>query len=288
MILWSIKNVSEVDCNYLKIRADNTSPSRSMLDGVAAAWYFDGEKMHHNFLLEQCNLHFKDRSITATSTLPASYSITGRKHSVQIGLDFEFISVENNGHAFTGPTYNSDTYYAKRGYSIIRINHLKMSGKIRGENVGGSAYFQRVFVNTPSPPWYWGIFHFKSGAVLSYFNPYLFGRSLKKKVSFFDGKKLHKLKNLRITRIGAGLPVFKASAENKIHRIEFTVKSYSHSNWTFKRKALGFIPSRLVYNEYPSVISDLKFTNKETGETITHRDLGPSVGNAEHTTGALL
>ena len=66
------------------------------------------------------------------------------------------------------------------------------------------------------------------------------------------------------------------------------MKSYSHSDWTFKRNVFGFIPSRLVYNEYPAVISELKFINKETGETLTHLDLGRSVGNAEHATGALL
>lgn len=288
MILWSVKNVPVVDCNYLKIRADNSSGSRSVLDGVAAAWYFDGEEMHHNFLLEQCNLHFKDSSIAADSTPSALYSITGRQHNIRLGSDFEFTAEENNGHIFTGPTYNSDIYYASRGYSIIKINHLKMSGKIRGEAVRGSAYFQRVFVTTPSPSWYWGIFHFEGGAALSYFNPYLLGRSLKKTVSFFDGKEIHKLKNLEIQRIGQGLPEFKANAENRSHRIEFTVKSYSHSDWTFKRNVFGFIPSRLVYNEYPAVISELKFTNKETGEKVTLNDLGKSVGNAEHATGALL
>lgn len=288
MILWSIKNVSLIDCNDLKIRADNSCGNRSVLDGAVAAWYFDGEKMHHNFLLEQCNLNLKDNGLFADSTPESSYYIEGSKHNVKIGPDFEFIAEENNRHTFTKPTYNSDIYFANRGYSIIRANHLSMHGKIRGEEIEGSAYFQRVFVNTPSPPWYWGIFHFEGGAVLSYFNPYLLGRSLKKKVSFFDGRTLHKLKNLKITRVGAGIPDFKAHAENESHIIEFTVKSYSHSNWIFKRKALGFIPSKLVYNEYPAVISNLTFTNKKTGEKITHRDLGPSVGNAEHATGVLL
>jgi len=290
MILWSIKNVPDVDCNHLNIKADNSGGDRSILDGVVAAWYFDGDKMHHNFLLEQCNLHIGENSLTAESTPSSTYSIKGMEHTVKIGEDFDFTAVEKSSHMFTGPTYNSDVYFANRGYSIIRINHLNLTGKINGEEIRGSAYFQRVFVNTPSPPWYWGIFHFEGGALLSYFNPYLLGRSLSKKVSFYDGTKLHQLDNLVVTRIEqeSGLPEFKASAENQTHTIEFTVKSYSHSDWTFKRKTLGIIPSKLVYNEYPAVISHLKFTNKETGEKTTHLDLGPSVGNAEHSTGVLL
>jgi len=286
MILWSIKNVNEVDCNHLNIRANNTG-DRSKLDGVVAAWYYDGSQMHHNFLLEQCNLNVSDNEITSDSTPSTSFSINETVNTVRIGEDFKFIADEEGKNLFTRPTYNSDIYFANKGYSVIRTNYLKLRGKVQEMPIQGSAYFQRVFVNAPTVPWYWGVFHFEKGAVLSYFNPYLFGKSLKRNVSFFDGVQMHNLHSMKIKKSGKETPTFIATAENKDEKIEFTVKAYSHSSWTFKRKMLGFIPTKLVYNEYPAVISDLKLINKKTEKMITLEELGKSVGNAEHTTGLL-
>ena len=78
------------------------------------------------------------------------------------------------------------------------------------------------------------------------------------------------------------------SGENGKERIEFTVSCYSHSSWTFRKNAFGFIPNRLVYNEYPARITDIKLTDKATGKIRTSGDFGIGVGNAEHTTGMLL
>ena len=294
MILWSIKNVKEVDCNYLKIKLDCSRDIRDFEGAVVAAWYFDGEKMHHNFLLEQCGIHVSDKELSSGSIMPTSFSINKTKNTIKIGDDFEFIAEAGtetgHKHHFTLPSYHSHTYVGSKGYSIMKLNHLNLSGKVKNKPIHGSAYFQRVFVNAPSIPWYWGIFHFENGGILSYFNPHLLGKSLKKDISFFDGKKMHEFIDINIKRSGedtASLS-FTVSGENEHEKINFTVKSYSHSSWTFKRKALGIIPNKLVYNEYPAVISDLKLTNKKTGKKIILEDLGKSVGNAEYTTGLLL
>ncbi|MFQ5975070.1 MAG: hypothetical protein ACE5J5_01965, partial [Candidatus Hydrothermarchaeales archaeon] len=286
MILWSIKNVKEIYCNYLKIRADN-SRDRSKLDGVVATWYFDGDKMHHNFLLERCNLYVSDKKLSTDSIPSSSFSINKAENTVRIGDNFKFIAEAEGNNLFTRPTYNSDIYFANKGYSVIRTNYLRLGGEVQDKPIQGSAYFQRVFVNGPSVPWYWGIFHFESGAVLSYFNPYLFGKSFKRDVAFFDGSRVYSLGNMKIKKSGKVTPTFTVSAENKDEKIDFTVNAYSHSSWTFKGKPLGFIPTKLVYNEYPAVISDFIFKNKKTGEKITSEDLGKSMGNAEHTTGVL-
>ena len=68
MILWSTMNVKEIYCNDLLIRLNLTS-DRSNIDGAVCAWYFDGEKMHHNFLREQCFLKVTDKSISSESIL---------------------------------------------------------------------------------------------------------------------------------------------------------------------------------------------------------------------------
>ncbi|MDY6965739.1 MAG: hypothetical protein SVM80_07200 [Halobacteriota archaeon] len=287
MILWSTKNVKKIDCNDLLIKLDD-SQDRSKLDGVVAAWYFDGEEMHHNFLLEQCYLKVSDTELLSDSKIPTSFSVDGAVNSVKIGDDFNFISEVEDINEFTIPVNNSHAYIGSLGYSILRLNRLGLKGEVNGEQIQGSSYFQRVFVTAPAVPWYWGIFHFENGAILSYFNPNVFGITIAKDISFFDGKRMHEIKEVKVVRSGGDIPTFTVLGENEDEKMSFTVSSYSHSSWTFKKRTLGIIPNKLVYNEYPAVISDLRFTNKKTGEEITLEDLGRSVGNAEHTTGLLL
>jgi len=288
MILWSTKNVREIECNTLKIRLNHHHMDRNNLDGAVAAWYFDGETMHHNFLLEQCSLQVSDRGLSSDSSTPTSFAINKTKNTVTIGDDFEFRAKAGNNHDFTMPTYRSHTYLGNMGYSIIRLNHLDLGGRLKNEPIRGSAYFQRVFVTAPAIPWYWGIFHFENGGVLTYFRPYLLGKAVKKEISFFDGTNLHEFTDLNVAVSGGKIPTFTVSGENEHETIHFVVQSYSHSSWTFRRRVLGIIPTNLTYNEYPALISGLKLANKQTGETISAEDLGKSVGNAEHTTGLLL
>ena len=288
MILWSTKNVRAIECNNLKIRLNHHPKDRSNLDGAVAAWYFDGETMHHNFLLEQCDIHVSDRELVSDSRTPTCFSINKTKNTVRIGDEFEFIAKAGNNHDFTMPTYRSHTYLGNMGYSIIRLNHLELSGKVRNNPIQGSAYFQRVFVTAPAIPWYWGVFHFENGGVLTYFKPYVLGKAVKKEISFFDGTNLHEFTDINVTLSEGNIPTFTVSGENEHETIHFVVKSYSHSSWTFRRRVLSIIPNKLTYNEYPAVIVNLRLANKKTGKTIITEDLGTSVGNAEHTTGLLL
>lgn len=287
MILWSTKNEREISCNDITFRLAPPR-DRSALDGIVAAWYFDGEKMHHNFLLEQCNLRISDKELSSDSATPTSFSIDKTKNTVKIGNGFEFIADAGDKHGFVMPTYKSNIYLMNKGYSLLRLNHLDLTGRVNNEEIHGSAYFQRVFVNAPMPPWYWGIFHFEGGGVLSYYKPHLLGKALKRDISFFDGEKMHKFDNIGITRSGGDRPLFTVSGETEDERIDFNVTSYSHSSWTFRKRVLGIIANKLVYNEYPAAISSLRLTNKKTGEDIVLEDLGKSVGNAEHTTGLLI
>ena len=287
MILWSTKNVRMIDCNGLKIKLDRPQDRRN-LEGAVAAWYFDGETMHHNFLREQCAINILDNKLYTESAVPTSYSITDTESTVKIGTEFEFIAETGTKHDFAKPSYISNTYTKNLGFSIIRLNHLDLRGRIRNEPIHGSAYFQRVFVNAPAIPWYWGIFHFENGGILTYFHQQVLGKTIKKNILFFDGDKVHEFFDMNVQRSGGEIPTFTVSGENEHEKMNFTVKSYSHSSWTFRKKALGVIPNKLVYNEYPAIISDLKLTNRNTGEKLILDSLGESVGNAEHTTGLLL
>lgn len=286
MILWSTKNVDEIDCNDLHIKLKRPL-DKTCLDGAAAAWYYDGETMHHNFVLEQCELTITPKGLTAKGKTPSSFSVEGTTNTVRVGEAMEFVAEGRGTHDFTLPSHSEDTYAAGKGYSILKLNHLDLTGKVDGEKITGSAYFQRVFVNAPVPQWYWGVIHFEAGAVLTYFNPRLFGLNLNKEVSFFDGKKLHRFFDIRVTRAGESeTPTFEIEARDGEKKLSFHVDAYAHSSWTFKKKALGILPNTLIYNEYPATVSNFRFQNGN--EVVTGDEFGASVGNAEHTTGFLL
>jgi hypothetical protein len=160
---------------------------------------------------------------------------------------------------------------------------------VDGKRISGAGYFQRVFVNAPSVPWFWGGFHFEKGGMLTYFNPRALGISIKKDIAFFDGKDMHRFRDIKVKRSDAGkFPEFHISGEDAKESIEFTVSSYEHSSWTFRKRTRGIIPNKLVYNEYPAWIKQISLTDKATGKVRTEKDFGAAIGNAEHTTGMLL
>ena len=286
MILWSTKNVKKTKINHLWAHFNHPKP-KTHLD-VVAAWYFDGEKMNHNYLLEQCDINVGDDGLASNSQKNTEFMAYDTHSDINIGEDIHFSVEHPKGNEFIKSSYDCDNFLSNHGYSLLRLNHGKLTGKLFGEEVTGTAYFQRVFVNTPVVlPWFWGIFHFENGGVLTYFNPHFMGKSIRKDVSFFDGTNFHKFKDITVKRVEGEHPIFKVSALCGDKRIMFTVKSYSHSDWTFQSTPLNLINTKLVYNEYPAVIEDLNFTQAD-GKSITSKELGMGWGNAEHTTGILL
>lgn len=286
MILWSAKNVKKINCNDLDINV-KLPLDRENLDGAVAAWYFDGERMHHNFLLEQCKIKIRDKELLSESGIPTSFSVNGKRNVVRIGDDFDFIADEKGSHDFSKARYRMKNFVGEKGYSIMKVNRTDLTGSVNGEKISGTAYFQRVFVNAPMVPWYWGIFHFDRGAVMSYTNQLILGKSIKKNISLFDGERMHEFDRMKVKRTGSLLPTFRVTGENEHEKISFSVVSYAHSAWIFRKKARGVIPNKLVYNEYPATISDLEIEDKTTGAKITSEKLGKAVGNAEHATGML-
>ncbi len=287
MILWSAKNTKRINCNDLDIKIEKARDG-NVLDGVVAAWYFDGERMHHNFLLEQCRIRVGERGLVSESRTPASFSVNGKCGVVKIGDDFVFVAEADREYDFSRPRHHSNNFVGEKGYSIMKVNRTGLKGRVEGKTIKGSAYFQRVFVNAPAIPWYWGIFHFESGGILTYTNQLVFGKSIKKDISFFDGNEMHSFKKMRVKRSGGDVPVFRVTGENEGREIEFVVDCYSHSWWTFRKKSAGVIPNKLTYNEYPAVISEFRVMDKKTGRVVGLKELGKAVGNAEHTTGYLL
>jgi len=286
MILWSTKNVRETAINGMNAVFDHPQP-REVLD-VVAAWYYDGKKMHHNYVLEQCDIRIGDAGIESRSEVPTSFLIDGNTSTIKVG-DMEFIVDHPEDTEHSRATYSDSSLFGNWGYKIIRLNKGGLVAKVDGQESSGTAYFQRVFVNSPGvAPWYWGIFHFENGGELQYFMPYFMGKAFKRDVTYFDGKERHKFRDIEVDRVEGDLPEFRISASDGERSISFIVAPYSHSAWEFVSRPLKLFSPKLVYNEYPATIRDFIFEDKARGIRATGEDTGLGVGNAEHTTGMLL
>ncbi len=287
MILWSTKNVKKITCNDCEFTFNHTTCG-DLMDGVVAAWYFDGELMHHNLILEQCNLRMSGDSLSSESSTPTSFTVDSSKSRVKIGDRFDFTVEGSSKHKFNQPTYFKDKVILDYSYSLLRHNILKLKGVVDGQTVSGTGYFQRVSVNAPIPPWYWGVFHFEKGGVLTYFKPHIMDFELRGDIHFFDGVKMHVFYDMEVKCDKSDTPTFTVSGKNDSERISFNVASYSHSSWTFKSKPLNLLKTKLVYNEYPSKITDLELTSPDGKTILSFKDLGESIGNSELSEGVLL
>ena len=70
-------------------------------------------------------------------------------------------------------TYRNNEIAMGMGYDILRLQGMKSSLSIDGEEFEGTAYFQKVTVQAPSVPWFWGMVHFDDGSYLDWFMPHL-------------------------------------------------------------------------------------------------------------------
>ena len=157
------------------------------------------------------------------------------------------------------------TYAAGMGYDILRVHGTKVAGTVDGEAVSGTAYFQKVCVQAPSPPWYWGVLHFEDGSYMDWFLPHLSPtmtartpRPWKKRdirhIGLSQGGLFHDAKHQRTERFarvkveksvskrtegphgqhpGAPLPVFNVHMWNGRTSIKLTVEAVERAHWHF-------------------------------------------------------
>lgn len=288
-ILWSRKDEKSITCNDRKFEFNESKDGN--LEGVVASWYFDGEEMNHNFMLDKRDLKIDSSSLKTEGKISTSFHVEEELCKIKLGDGFHFLAVPRDEQDFAINSRSSGEYPFGLYYSMLKSNRLDLESEIKGETLNGSAYFQRVFFNAPAPSWYWGIFHFENGGFLDYYKPYILGKSLKEEIAFYDGQKKHQFHDIDVKiNNGNNLPTFHISAKNNNDdkKINFTVKPYSRSSWKFKKKIAKIIPNRLTYREYPAKISELELVDREKDRKVSLNDLGSSIGNAEHATGLLL
>ena len=220
-------------------------------------------------------------------------------------------------HAMSVARPSTATYAGNMGYDILRVHGTKVKGQIGGEDVQGSAYFQKVCVQAPSPPWYWGVLHFEDGSYLDWFLPHLsptitarnpnpWKRRDIQHIGLSQGGLFHDAKNQRTERFGrvevikstsqrvegahgqspdSPLPAFSVKMWNGRTSVQFKVEAVDRAHWHFDQPTRGGMWSHLTYNEYPLELMKLEIVD-EFGKR-TRNDYGWARGNAEHSWGLL-
>ena len=347
MTLWSTKDTPYIEVDnhpWIPEGTPNTDSDGGMiLAGMVAAWYFDGEKMWDPIVLKSTKmlalnsehkLWSGERSKGDGAIIPIcekdlSMGLENSCKSFWLKLesDDEFVEkgapkkfdlkFEPWNKAVSTVKNAHKKYSAEMGYDILRIHGALASGKIDGEKVSGTAYFQKVCVQAPSPPWYWGMLHFSDGSYLDWFVPHIatsLAMSTDKPWSSLDseiiplstGGLFHDIKNDRTEVFSnvkvkktrgieledknsdhpyAELPHFEIEMWNSRTTIVVGVQAISRAKWNFDQPTRGGIISHLTYNEYPLKVTGLAIDDSKG--IRTKNDWEWITGNAEHSWGLL-
>ena len=116
MILWSVKKDKRISCNSLDIdireQLKDEGDSRWKLNGAVASWYFDGNAMHDDFVLEKSGMKLdgKKLSLSAPGNTPSSFYLDGNEYVTKID------SASGSGrHKFEFRAKQDETQGGKQG-----------------------------------------------------------------------------------------------------------------------------------------------------------------------------
>ena len=319
MILWSVKNDPQIDCNGLDIRVQKQISAQGAgkwaLDGAAAAWYFDGERMRENFVLERSRMELdsQKKSLVAPGKTPTEFCEKNGEYVTKIesgGIKFEFRAAQSDMHPAVGPNYGDSLLPFGMRVEGTRIEVMTLYGTEedgKGKRaITGTAYFQKILLATPPPQWYWGIYHFQDGSFFTFMQPYV-GRAtlagnftkepkLKKPAAsanadacFYHAPtgRVFQTSKVEVTpeKIGGELWRHAIKAKGRGFSLSATAEAYSHACWKFTKR-IGTLShkSKFYYNEYPAVMKKLAL-KLEAGEELVYES---GIGNMENSWGFLL
>jgi len=348
MVLWSTKDNDRVEVNGFpwmpKGRPGKDDQGGMAIDGMVCAWWFDGERMHEPYIKRTCTMVAMDdqhprwpaegKGDGGGAVVPLlpddlSMGLNSDKSAFWINLSGDKTAVRDGAPVRMNLTLtpwnppmsvarpSTATYAAGMGYDILRVHGTRVSGEIDGEHVTGTAYFQKVCVQAPSPPWYWGVLHFEDGSYMDWFLPHLAptvfsrdARPWKKRdlnhIALSQGGLFHDAKRQRTERFArvevvkqasgrsegahgqspeSPLPRFLVQMHNGRTSVKLEVQAVERAHWHFDQPTRGGLWSHLTYNEYPLEVTRLEIED-EFG-TRKRSDYGWVRGNAEHAWGML-
>ena len=347
MTLWSTKDTPYIEVDkkpWINEGRPNIDDDGGMvLSGMVCAWYFDGKKMWDPIVQKSAkmlvfdskhplwnnkkgngdgavipicdkdlSMGLKDNRERFWLKLESDEEIVDKGAPKTFELEFKpwnkAVSTVKNAHK---------KYSPEMGYDILRIHGALATGKIDGEEVEGTAYFQKVCVQAPSPPWYWGMLHFSDGSYIDWFVPHvatsvvisndkpwgildnahlplssggLFHDTQNEKTEVFKNVRVKKTKGNMFEQHDSEypdskLPHFEVEMWNSRTTIVLGVQAISRAKWDFDQPTRGGIISHLTYNEYPLKITGLAIDDKNG--IRTKEDWDWITGNAEHSWGLL-
>jgi len=314
VLLWGTRNCRRLVVNGHEWRNDRTfarRPDGLDVDGMAAAWYYDGERMHDPLFLDDGHIALRRGSLAlARGDNAYSFDVSSEPHRVlarnggtAIDLEMETWYPHLDGLVPTGKQYLWNL-----GYRMFKVRGRRAHGTItvagRKDDVEGTVYFQNVRINSPTSPWYWSAWHSENGSYIDYFMPHIgppamrrterhasrldWGeRILSKGLIFVDGRdgKTRRVKNLRMRKTYQNdLPTFTLTGEDANAYVRMVMETYARAYWKIEQPWLRVLTSRLYYNEYPAILREFEF--REGTRRTTLADLGAwTAGNCEHAWG---
>ncbi|MDP7078771.1 MAG: hypothetical protein QF415_02695 [Candidatus Undinarchaeales archaeon] len=323
MVLWTYKEAATLFNDMLVLPEDGikNGSGRESFPGVVAAWYFDGERMDPELAFERGTLTAEHNAddpcngrLSFESAVGNECAFSGQPRDWRLRLRNEKVDVDvslrlDEPASFTRPSHIRNRIVAKRFmYSALELNRCTAAGTIDGEQVKGTAYFQRIGLNSPMGPWYWGVFHFADGSVLKYFFPHVSTSAFRhdpaerlpwherwllparRQAEFYHAPTdtTHTFSRGTVEKEldADGLPTWRLRVHDDTTHLDATLDSYARVVWRFRPHRPRLPLNDMYYNEYPTQIT--AFTLDGPDGRLTLDDLGPGVGNTEHTWGGLV
>ncbi|MEE2650695.1 MAG: hypothetical protein VX571_04220 [Candidatus Thermoplasmatota archaeon] len=345
MTLWSTKETEaiRVSGHWWKpgSRMHKDEHGGFVIPGMVCAWWYDGETMHEPLTMRECRMAVVgdnhplwpgegsgegagaivpiEREDMSLGMMPGNtslwMSLSSDREARAGGAPSAF---EAELTPWWGPisslTYKQNEYSLGMGYDILRLQGAKCTLKVDGEPAEGTAYLQKVTVQAPTTPWFWGMLHFGDGSYLDWFMPHVSPLS-----SAMDDRPWRRRDSLRHPDNGAGvfhdrvrgrtenfarcqvelsqsdtglrdhrghlLPEFRVRVWNGRTQVSLEVRAVSRARWIFDQPTRGGMVSHLTYNEYPLEVARIAILDERGLRTI--EDYEWIHGNAEHAWGLL-
>ena len=211
MTLWSTKETDSIRVSGYwwnpGSRMYKDKDGGFVIPGMVCAWWYDGEIMHEPLTMRECRMAVvsdkhplwpgEGDGLGAGAVVPIdkedlSFGMNPGNSSMWVSLSSDRGArkggAPSNFEALLTPwwgppsklTYRNNEISMGMGYDILRLQGMQSRLTIDGEEFEGTAYFQKVTVQAPSVPWFWGMVHFDDGSYLDWFMPHITPLSLSK------------------------------------------------------------------------------------------------------------
>ena len=192
MVLWSTKDNPLVEVNghpWTPVgRPGFDDDGGIAMDGMVAAWWYDGEKLIEPLVLEESRIiviaeghsswpYEKGGVVASNTEKEFSMGLNPEENKFWLKLETEYgdfdLTMTPWNNAMSSMKVAQAEYGLGMGYGISRLHGALCTGVIDGGEVNGTAYFQKVCVQAPSPPWFWGVLHLDDGSYIDWFLPHI-------------------------------------------------------------------------------------------------------------------